>query len=500
MFTQPPRPQFPVGGVFLARLPLAHYCAKRHVTRAAHGLPAPLFLRPIPLQACPPPPDCLRTPRYKIGTLVIPCKLDCLTKLSPSSSCHTWTRVLLAMKLLVLSLCLALAWAQTETDADADSRPGSGPDPPIYNRCEGIEMDAVAVNEEGLPYFFKDDHVLKGLYIHPEESRWTFAELGRVDAAFCMHNEDNQADHDHMFFFSDTKVFNYYKHKLEDGYPKDISMVFPGIPDNLDAAVECPKSDCNEDSVIFFKGDNIYYYNLKTKAVDEKDFKSMPNCTSALRFNDRYYCFHGHMFSKFDPKTGEVPSGYPKVARDYFMRCDKFRDESDHVERERCHHGSVDAITSDNAGNISTFKGLDEDINSAFIYNNNLYITWFNHVYAYRVDEPHTLLDGYPKGLTEELGLNNFDAVAVCEDQHIAHYIRGNTILDVDLRASPRVVGNTHTTDVFKRVDAAMCDATGVKLLIDSYFYHFASPMEMVAAKALPEKHKISRELFGCNH
>lgn len=52
----------------------------------------------------------------------------------------------------------------------------------------------------------------------------------------------------------DNSVFSYYQHKLEDGYPKPISEVFPGIPDHLDAAVECPHPDCEEDVVIFFKG------------------------------------------------------------------------------------------------------------------------------------------------------------------------------------------------------------------------------------------------------
>ncbi len=32
-------------------------------------------------------------------------------------------------------------------------------------------------------------------------------------------------------------------------------------------------------------------------------------------------------------------------------------DDSDHVERERCSHVHLDAITSDNAGNIYAFRG-----------------------------------------------------------------------------------------------------------------------------------------------
>lgn len=63
---------------------------------------------------------------------------------------------------------------------------------------------------------------------------------------------------------------------------------------------------------------------MKTKKVDEKEFKSMPNCTGAFRYMDHYYCFHGHQFSKFDPITGEVHGKYPKETRDYFMRCSHF--------------------------------------------------------------------------------------------------------------------------------------------------------------------------------
>ncbi|XP_069573134.1 hemopexin [Brachyistius frenatus] len=426
------------------------------------------------------------------------------------------------MKLLAHTLCLALAlaWAQSQDHASA-----------VLDRCQGLEMDAAAVNDEGIPYFFKGDHVFKGFHGKAELSNESFAELddhhhlGHVDAAFRMHFEDSPTDHDHMFFFLDTMVFSYYQHKLEGGYPKTIAEVFPGIPDHLDAAVECPKPECDEDSVIFFKGDEIYHYNVRTKAVYEKEFKSMPNCTSAFRFMEHYYCFHGHMFSKFDPKTGDVHGKYPKEARDYFMRCSKFSDDSDHMERERCSRVHLDAIASDNAGNMyafrghhflrkeegndtltgdtieSSFKELHSEVDAVFTYQDHLYMFKDDQVFLYKIGEPHTHLDGYPKNVKDELGIEGpIDAAFVCEDHHIAHLIKGQQIYDVELKASPRVAGNQRSISLFKKVDAALCGATGVKVIVGNHFYHFNSTMLFVAGRALPEQHRVSLEMFGCDH
>ncbi|XP_040003491.1 hemopexin isoform X2 [Xiphias gladius] len=443
----------------------------------------------------------------------------------PGLSSLTWTRGLLAMKLLAhipcLCLALALAWAETH-DAHTSV---------VLDRCQGLEMDAVAVNEEGVPYFFKGDHLFKGFHGSAELSNETFAELdahhhlGHVDAAFFMHYEDNPSDHEHMFLFLDNKVFSYYQHKLEDGYPKDISEVFPGIPDHLDAAVECPKLECDEDSVIFFKGDEIYHFNVRTKAVDEKEFRSMPNCTSAFRFMTSYYCFHGHMFSKFDPKTGAVHGRYPKEARDYFMRCSKFSDESDHVERERCSRVHLDAITSDSAGNIyafrshhfihkdegnetltadtieNAFKELHSEVDAVFSYEDHIYMIKDDQVFVYKVGEPHAPLDGYPKPVKEELGIEGpIDAAFFCEARPVVYIIKGLKLYEVEMKASPRVVGKEYPINLFKKVDAAMCRAEGVSLIAGNQFYHFYSPMTFVAGKILPEQQKVSLELFGCDH
>ncbi|KAM9347812.1 hemopexin [Symphorus nematophorus] len=436
------------------------------------------------------------------------------------------------MKLLahILCLALALAWAHAD-DVHAEGEEAHADGDGELDRCQGLEMDAVTVDEEGIPYFFKGDHLFKGFHGKSQLSNESFTELdelhhvGHVDAAFLMHYEHHPTEHDHMFFFLDEKVFSYYQHKLEEGYPKNISEVFPGIPDHLDAAVECPHPQCDEDSVLFFKGHDIYHYSYQTKKIETKHFSSMPNCTSAFRFMEHFYCFHGHLFSKFDPKTGDVHSRYPKEARDYFMRCSKFGEDSDHVERERCSRVHLDAITTDNAGNMYAFRGhhfirkdegndtlkadtiehafkeLHSEVDAVFTYEDHLYMIKDDQLYVYKVGEPHTHLDGYPKPVKDELGIEGpIDAAFVCEDHHNVHLIKGGDVYNVDLKASPRTAGPARPIEAFKKVDAAMCGADGVKVIVGNHYYHFDTPSIFISTRALSEQHKVSQQLFGCDH
>lgn len=70
----------------------------------------------------------------------------------------------------------------------------------------------------------------------------------------------------------------------------------------------------------------------------------------------------------------------------------------------------------------------------------------------------------------------------------------------MELKASPRVAGNERTIHLFENVDAAMCNREGVKVIKGNHFYHFMSTMEFVAGRSLPEQHRVSLELFGCDH
>ncbi|PWS22314.1 hypothetical protein DKP78_19030, partial [Enterococcus faecium] len=91
--------------------------------------------------------------------------------------------------------------------------------------------------------------------------------------------------------------------------------------------------------------------------------------------------------------------------------------------------------------------------------------------------DPHTHLEGYPKPLKEEFGLEGpVDAAFICGDHHIAHVIKGQTLYEVDMKATPRVPVKDGPFSIFKHVDAAMCGQGGVKVFVGNHFYSFESP------------------------
>ncbi|XP_041115898.1 hemopexin-like [Polyodon spathula] len=309
-----------------------------------------------------------------------------------------------------------------------------------------------------------DDHLWKRFSGSSEFINQTFHELhGSIDAAFRMHHKVKLEDHDWVFIFKGDHVWSFYSHTLEDGFPKLINNEFPGIPSELDAAVECPSGECKTDSVLFFKGSHVYHYDLITHSVKEKDWPEVMNCTSAYRWLERYFCFWGTKFQRFHPVIGHVSEGYPKDVRDYFMKCPG-RDGSYFLLLVLC-----------------LFSQGDQ-------------------VYIYKSDAHYTLVEGYPKPLEEELGVKGpVDAAFLCGNSHVVHIIQGKRMLDVDMSVTPRKVVKEWPLH-FDHVDAAMCGPEGIRVFIGEIYYEYKSPMIMATSRMQPIPHKTSKELFGCDN
>ncbi|TNM94220.1 hypothetical protein fugu_002396 [Takifugu bimaculatus] len=399
--------------------------------------------------------------------------------------------------------------------------------PALPDRCAGIEFDAITPDEKGKTLFFKGAYMWKDFHGPAQLVSESFKEIddipnaGHISAAFRMHNKANPDDHDRIYLFLEDKVFSYYEQVLEEGYPKHINEEFPGVPTHLDAAVECPKGECMADSVLFFKGQDVHVYDLSTKTVKTKTWSHLPACTSAFRWLEHYYCFHGHNFTRFNPISGEVNGTYPKDARHYFMRCPNFGHGGGY-NIPKCSEVKIDAITVDDAGRMYAFAGpiymrLDTrrdgfhafpitrmwkevvgKVDAVFSYGDKMYLIKGKQVYIYKSGAHYTLVEGYPKTLEEELGVEGpVDAAFVCPGQHTVHIIQGERFLDVSLTATPRVVAR-NLPFVLSDIDAAYCDANGVKLFSGSKYYQYPSATILALSKIAALAEPITSEMLGC--
>lgn len=73
----------------------------------------------------------------------------------------------------------------------------------------------------------------------------------------------------------------------------------------------------------------------------------------------------------------------------------------------------------------------------------------------------------------------------------------GQKMFDIDLEATPRAV-KAEAPLPFPKIDAATCHTDGVKVFVGGEYYLYQSPTLLTTSKILPEPHKMSSEMFGC--
>ncbi|XP_078078817.1 hemopexin-like [Mustelus asterias] len=442
------------------------------------------------------------------------------------------------MKLLLGGLCLSSALAlclasplmmgqQNITRGEVSQHHPHPSIPGSPDRCDGLGFDATTLDEQGVTWFFRDTFVWKGFFGPADFIINTWPQLpSHIDAAFRMHHNNSPEHHDRMFFFKGNRVWQYYGR-----LPEGVFLIhdkFPGIPNNLGAAMECPVGECAQDSVHFFKGETVYALNLDSRTVKERKWPGVHSCTSSLRWLERHYCFQGTNFTRFNPKTGQVYPGYPKDARDYFMRCEgrghgkRNKTSADSIYN-RCSNRSFDEFSEDQLGRMYAFRdnlffrldsgrdgwhpwstnsswsSLHGKIDGVFTWDKKMYFIQGPQLFIYKADAQYTLIEGYPKPVREELGIHSADVSAtfICPGTSKLYVILGNQVQTINLEQTPRTLDNGFRIG-HPHVDGAICNVNGVYLFIGTKYYKYDSVGDLTSWTNTPDPRSISRDFMSC--
>ncbi|XP_023254075.1 hemopexin-like, partial [Seriola lalandi dorsalis] len=73
-----------------------------------------------------------------------------------------------------------------------------------------------------------------------------------------------------------------------------------------------------------------------------------------------------------------------------------------------------------------TWKEVTGRVDAVFSYSGKIYLIKDDQVYIYKAGVPYILVEGYPKTLKEELGIEgHVDAAFHCPGEHTVHVIQG---------------------------------------------------------------------------
>ncbi|XP_034540007.1 vitronectin b [Notolabrus celidotus] len=168
------------------------------------------------------------------------------------------------------------------------------PTPPVdpdASHCSGRPFDAFLQLKNGSIYAFRgeyffeldDKSILPG---YPKLIQDVWGIPGPIDAAFTRINCQGKS-----YIFKGNMYWRFDGDVLDDKYPREISVGFDGIPDNIDAAFAIPApSHRGREKAYFFKGDKYHQYEFKHQPSHEECVRMSRSSPSVLftRYTDLF--------------------------------------------------------------------------------------------------------------------------------------------------------------------------------------------------------------------
>ncbi|NXL69002.1 HEMO protein, partial [Chordeiles acutipennis] len=246
-------------------------------------------------------------------------------------------------------------------------------------------------------------------------------------------------------------------------------------------------------------------------------------CSAALRWLGRFFCLRGSRFLRFQPRSGELPPGYPRDLRDYFIPCPGrgHGNSSWGNTGDPCSETPFQALLADDSGRAYAFRGglsfrldshrdghhawpvgqawpgLEGEVDAAFAWDGRAHLIQGSQVSIFLLDRGHSPVRGYPRGLQEELGVPSADAAFTCPGSALLYVISGNLLRSVDLTQTPRRAGDAVPLP-HEQVDGAMCTPDGIFLFRGPSYHQYPSVAQLLGAQQPAPPQRIATRFFQC--
>ncbi|KAJ0061682.1 hypothetical protein NL108_005826, partial [Boleophthalmus pectinirostris] len=188
--------------------------------------------------------------------------------------------------------------------------------------CSGKAFDAFLQLKNGSIYAFRgeyffeldDKSVLPG-YPKLIEDVWGIP--GPIDAAFTRINCQGKT-----YIFKGHQYWRFDGDVLDEDYPRNITVGFDGVPNDMDAAFAVPApSHRGKEKAYFFKDDKYYQYEFKHQPTHEECVE-MTRSSPSVVFTRYTNLFCDRSFTDmfrdlFGAPSGSTPSGPRLISQDW---------------------------------------------------------------------------------------------------------------------------------------------------------------------------------------